>query len=66
MSDVGRDDEHEQDGYGTFGVRAGVIQLGLEALAEGPRSEGVAVVVVAWEPPAGGDERLARILDGLL
>lgn len=61
-----RDEEGEQDAYGTFGVRAGVVVLGLERLAEGPRAEGVPVVVVAWEPPAGGDERLTRILDELL
>jgi hypothetical protein len=61
-----RDDEYEQDVYGTFGVRAGVVVLGLEVLAESPRAAGVPVVVVAWEPPAGGDERLARIVAGLL
>lgn len=61
-----RDDEHEQDGYGVFGARAGVVVVGLDPLAEGPRAEGVAVVTVAWEPPAGGDERLTRLLDGLL
>lgn len=58
--------EHEQDGDGMFGVRAGVVVLGMEAFAEGPRAEGVPAVVVAWEPPAGGDERMARILDELL
>jgi hypothetical protein len=61
-----RDDEHEQDGFGTFGARAGVVVLGLDHFAEGPRAEGVPVVVVAWEPPAGGDERVARILAELL
>lgn len=63
---MNRDDADGKDVRGVFGVRGGVVQLGLEALADGPRSEGVAVVVVAWEPPAGGDERLTRILDGLL
>ena len=61
-----RDEEHDQDVYGTFGVRAGVVVLGLEKLAEAPRAEGIPVVVVAWEPPAGGDERLARILAELM
>ena len=50
----------------TLAVRAGVVVLGLEVLAESPRAAGVPVVVVAWEPPAGGDERLARIVAGLL
>jgi hypothetical protein len=63
---VRRDDDHDLDVYGTFGVRAGVVVLGLEQFAEGPRAEGVPVVVVAWEPPAGGDERLTRILDELM
>lgn len=63
---MNRDDEQEQDGFGTFGVRAGVVVLGLEVFAEAPRAAGVPVVVVAWEPPAGGDERLTRILDELL
>lgn len=61
-----RDDEHDQDVYGTFGARAGVVVLGLELFAEAPREEGVPVVVVAWEPPAWGDERLTRILDELM
>ena len=61
-----RYEEHDVDLYGTFGVRVGVVVLGLEHFADGPRSEGVPVAVVAWEPPAGGDERLARILDELL
>lgn len=61
-----RDGEEVADGRGVFGVRAGVVQLGLEGLTEGPRAAGVPVVVVAWEPPAGGDERLTRILEGLL
>jgi hypothetical protein len=63
---VKRDDEHDQDVDGTFGARAGVVVLGIEQFAEGARAQGVPVVVVAWEPPAGGDERLTRILDELL
>lgn len=48
-----------------FGVRHGVINLGLEVFAEALAARGVPVVHLAWRPPAGGDEQLARILDAL-
>lgn len=42
-----------------------VINLGLEAFAGELTSAGVAVVHVDWRPPAGGDSRLATLLDRL-
>lgn len=39
-----------------------VVNIGLELFAEHLRAEGVAVVQVAWRPPAGGSERLAGLL----
>ena len=61
-----RYEDHDVDVYGTFGVRVGVLVLGLEHFADGHRDALRPGAVVAWEPPAGGDERLARILDELL
>lgn len=48
-----------------FGVRKGVVNLGLEGFADSTRAQGVATVHLQWKPPAGGDERLARLLAAL-
>ena len=48
-----------------FGVSEGVINIGLEQFADTLESQRVPVVHVDWRPPAGGDERLAHILDKL-
>jgi rod shape-determining protein MreC len=40
-----------------------VINVGLESFAEDLRAEGVPVVHVDWRPPAGGNARLAALLD---
>jgi hypothetical protein len=41
-----------------------VVNVGLESLAEPLAALGVAVVQVAWAPPAGGDpERAARLAE---
>ncbi|MBI3129585.1 MAG: fdrA domain protein [Candidatus Tectomicrobia bacterium] len=42
-----------------------VVNLGLELFAEELRAEGAEVVHVDWRPPAGGNPRLARLLEGL-
>lgn len=42
-----------------------VINVGLESFAEDLRAEGVPVVHVDWRPPAGGNARLAALLDAL-
>lgn len=42
-----------------------VVNLGLEVFAEELERAGVPVVRVEYRPPAGGDERLARLLEAL-
>jgi len=42
-----------------------VINLGLEVFADTLEHLGVAVIHVAWSPPAGGDPRKAALLAAL-
>ncbi|MBI2132639.1 MAG: fdrA domain protein [Candidatus Tectomicrobia bacterium] len=42
-----------------------VVNIGLELFAEELRAEGVEVVHVDWRPPAGGNPRLAGLLERL-
>ena len=42
-----------------------VINLGLDAFALELQAAGVPVVHVDWSPPAGGDPRLAALLERL-
>lgn len=42
-----------------------VINLGLEDFATNLEEKGTAVVHVRWQPPAGGDEELLKLLDKL-
>lgn len=39
-----------------------VINVGLEGFATELRAQGVPVTHVQWQPPAGGDEKLAALL----
>jgi FdrA protein len=39
------------------------INVGLESFTESLIAQGAAVVQVDWRPPAGGDERLAALLE---
>jgi hypothetical protein len=39
-----------------------VINVGLEGFATELRAQGVPVVHLQWQPPAGGDEKLAELL----
>ena len=48
-----------------LGQEVKVINLGLELFAETLEGCGVPVVHVDWQPPAGGDERLAELLGRL-
>jgi FdrA protein len=43
-----------------------VINVGLEIFQESLTAQGVQAVQVDWRPPAGGDERMAKLLDKLL
>lgn len=49
-----------------FSKELKVVNIGLESFAESLKEEGVDVVHVDWEPPAGGDEELASILDSIM
>ena len=42
-----------------------VVNVGLERFAEELRANGVTVTQVQWQPPAGGDARLAALLSKL-
>ena len=42
-----------------------VINVGLEGFAQDLERQGVAVVQVDWQPPAGGDPTLADLLSKL-
>ena len=41
----------------------GVINIGLASFADDLRAQGVPVVELDWRPPAGGDARLAALLE---
>lgn len=43
-----------------------VVNIGLKGFADSMTEQGVEVVQVDWEPPAGGDTELMDILDKLL
>jgi len=49
----------------TFTPPLAAINIGLESFHDGLVAQGAAVVQVDWRPPAGGNERLAGILDRL-
>ena len=42
-----------------------VVNMGLDAFAETLRKEEVKVLQMNWSPPAGGNQRLIRLLDKL-
>ena len=42
-----------------------VVNVGLELFAVNLAGQGTQVVHVQWSPPAGGDSRLASLLDKL-
>jgi FdrA protein len=43
-----------------------VINIGLQGFAEALQQQGVEVVQVDGAPPAGGDQELIDLLDGML
>jgi FdrA protein len=43
-----------------------IINIGLEIFHESLVTQGAEVVQVDWRPPAGGDLKLARILEKLM
>jgi len=42
------------------------VNVGVRGFGDSLREAGYEVVEVDWSPPAGGDERLADLLDDLL
>ena len=48
-----------------LGARLKVINLGLESFARELEQQGVEVLQVEWQPPAGGDPKLADLLSKL-
>jgi hypothetical protein len=49
-----------------LGQRIIARNLGLASFADTLEAHGVQVNRIDWQPPAGGDEELARILDAIL
>jgi FdrA protein len=43
-----------------------VLNLGLWEFAEALQDQGAEVIHIDWQPPAGGDEEVAELLDKLL
>lgn len=42
-----------------------VINIGLASFADDLRTQDIAVIELDWRPPAGGDARLAALLDAM-
>jgi FdrA protein len=59
--------EQRADGKSQDLLAAGprVVNVGLEMFAANLAARGARVVHVEWSPPAGGDSRLAGLLDKL-
>jgi FdrA protein len=57
-----RDDSKSQN---LLAVGPRVVNVGLEMFAANLAARGARVVHVEWSPPAGGDSRLAGLLDKL-
>jgi FdrA protein len=57
-----RDDSKSRD---LLAAGPRVINVGLEMFAANLAARGARVVHVEWSPPAGGDSRLAGLLDKL-
>lgn len=49
-----------------FGEELVVVTVGIRLFYEELKNQGIKVSHVDWQPPAGGDEELASLLDKLL
>ncbi len=49
-----------------FGEDLVVVNIGIKPFFEDLKSQNVRIVHVDWEPPAGGDEEMAALLDKVL
>ena len=50
---------------GLLGARLKAINVGLPLFADALRQQGIEVLEVDWQPPAGGDTDLLALLDRL-
>lgn len=48
-----------------FGEKLKIINIGLPSFADDLESQGVEVRKVDWKPPAGGDEKMLKLLERL-
>jgi hypothetical protein len=48
-----------------LGKELKAINLGISSFADDLESQGVRVTRVDWKPPAGGDEKMLKLLDRL-
>ena len=55
----------ESEAKPLLGASLKVINLGLESFARELEQQGVEVLQVEWQPPAGGDPKLADLLSKL-
>jgi FdrA protein len=47
------------------GKKIAVINIGLELFADTLKDQGIDVINVDWRPPAGGDKKMAELLNKL-
>lgn len=47
------------------GKKIVVINIGLELFADTLKDQGIDVINVDWRPPAGGDKKMAELLNKL-
>lgn len=47
------------------GKKIVVINIGLELFADTLKDQGIDVINVDWKPPAGGDKKMAELLNKL-
>jgi len=48
-----------------FGKPLKVINMGLDSFSEDLKQQGVEVLQMDWRPPAGGNQRMAELLNRL-
>lgn len=49
-----------------FGEELVVVNIGIKPFYEDLKKQNIKVAHVDWEPPAGGDEEVAALLDKIL
>ena len=59
------DQQDENNSQDLLAAAPRVVNVGLEMFAANLAARGASVVHVEWSPPAGGDSRLAGLLEKL-